>query len=208
LIVIKRTQKACFPGRSSAWSAVIEQQRSRDQYDHLLAALLVVQPKAALDGLFVGEPQSKKGPRRGRGELGFFRVRPFDFVEPDLLIQWCEEDTSARFPLAASGIAPFEVDTEKMPRVWNPVALRLLAGAPDRVEVAKQLIAHFSPITFWGSRADVLEAGGRLLDELRQFQDEALNAYVAQEKERLSRVVQEERKADRLSDVERDDRFE
>ena len=169
---------------------------------------MTVQPKAALDGLFVGEPQSKKRPRGRSSDLGFFRVRPFDFVEPDLLIRWCEEDPSARFPLAASGIAPFELDAGKMPRTWNPVALRLLASAPDRVAVAEQLIANFSPISSWGSRADVIEASGKLLDDLRQFQDEALSEYIAQQRERLFNVIEDERKTDRMMDIERDDRFE
>jgi len=197
-------QEMCFKLRES----VANYEALADQYNDLLSALLTVQPKAALDGLFVGEPQSKKRPRGRSSDLGFFRVRPFDFVEPDLLIRWCEEDPSARFPLAASGIAPFELDAGKMPRTWNPVALRLLASAPDRVAVAEQLIANFSPISSWGSRADVIEASGKLLDDLRQFQDEALSEYIAQQRERLFNVIEDERKTDRMMDIERDDRFE
>jgi hypothetical protein len=197
-------REMCFKLRES----VANYEALADQYNDLLSALLTVQPKAALDGLFVGETRSKKGTRSRSSGLGFFRVRPFDFVEPELLIRWCEEDPSVRFPLAASGIAPFEVDKEKMPRTWTPVALRLLESAPDRVVVAEQLIAHFSPISSWGSRADVIEASGKLLDDLHQFQDEALNNYTAQQRERLSNIVEEERKADRMMDIERDDRFE
>jgi hypothetical protein len=179
-----------------------------DQYNDLLSALLTVQPIAALDGLFVGEPRSKKKPRGRSSDLRFFRFRPFDFVEPDLLIHWCEEDPSARFPIAASGIAPFELDTGKMPRIWNPTALRLLASAPDRVAATEQLIANFSPISSWGSPAEVIEASGKMLDDLGQFQDEALNNYIAQQRERISNVVEEARKTDRMMDIERDDRFE
>jgi hypothetical protein len=197
-------REMCFKLRES----VANYEALADQYNDLLSALLTVQPKAALDGLFVGESRSRKKPRGRSGGLGFFRIRPFDFVEPDLLIRWCEEDPSARFPLACSGIAPFELGTGKMPETWNPVALRLLASAPDRVAVAEQLIANFSPISSWGSRADVIEASGKLLDDLRQFQDEALNIYIAQQREWLSNVVEEERKTDRIMDIERDDRFE
>ena len=197
-------REMCFKLRES----VANYEASADQYNDLLLALLTVQPKAALDGLFVGELRSKKGFRRRSSELGFIRVRPFDFVEPGLLIRWCEEVPSARFPLAASGIAPFELDKDKMPRTWNPTALSLLTSAPDRVAVAEQLIANFSPISSWGSRADVIEASGKLLDDLRQFQDVALNNYIVQQRERLSNVVEEERKTDRMMDIERDDRFE
>jgi hypothetical protein len=197
-------REMCFKLRET----VANYEASADQYNDLLSALLNVQPKAALDGLFVGEPRSKKRHRGRSGELGFFRVRPFDFVEPDLLIQWCEEDPPARFPLAASGIAPFELDTGKMPRIWNPTTLRLLANAPDRVAVAEQLITNFSPISSWGSRADLIEASGKLLDDLRQSEDEALNTYISQQRERLSNVVEDERKADQMMDIERDDRFE
>jgi len=197
-------REMCFKLRES----VANYEALVDQYNDLLSALLTVQPKATLDGLFVGETRSKKGPRGRSRDLGFFRVRPFDFVQPDLLIRWCEEDPSARFPLAASGIAPFELDTGKMPRTWNPAVLRLLASAPDRVAVTEQLIANFSPISSWGSRAEVIEASGKLLDDLSQFQDAALNSYIAQQRERLSNVVEEERKTDRMMDIERDDRFE
>jgi hypothetical protein len=171
-------------------------------------ALLTIQPKAALDGLFVGAPRSDKRSRRGHSELGFSLVRPFDFVKPDLLMEWCEEDPSASFPLAASGVAPFETDAEKMPTAWSPTALRILANASDRVSVAEQLIANFSPINSWGSRATVIEASGSLLAELNQFQDDALDRYINQERERLSDVVDEERRTERLADIERDDRFE
>jgi len=197
-------RKMCFKLRES----MANYKALADQYNDLLSALLTVQPKAALDGFFVGEPRSKKRPRGRSRDLGLFRVRPFDFVEPDLLIRWCEEDPSARFPLAASGIAPFELDKDKMPRTWNPTALRLLASAADRVAVAEQLIANFSPISSWGSRAEVIEASGKLLDDLGQFHDEALNNYTAEQRERLSNVVEEERKTDRIMDIERDDRFE
>jgi hypothetical protein len=197
-------REMCFNLRESA----ANHEASADRYNDLVSALLTVQPKAALDGLFVGEPRSKKGPRGRSGELGFFRVRPFDFVEPDLLIRWCEEDPSARFSLAASGIAPFEFDSGKMPKTWNPTALRLLASAPNRIAVAEGLIANFSPISSWGSRADVIEASGKLLDDLHQFQDESLNNYIVQQRERLSNVVEQERTTDRMMDIERDDRFE
>ena len=124
----------CFELRES----VANYKTLADQYNDLLSALLTVQPKATLDGLFVGESRSKKRPRGRSGDLGFFRVRPFDFVEPDLLIEWCEEDPSGRFPLAASGIASFELDKDRMPTTWNPTALRLLASAPNRVAVGEQ----------------------------------------------------------------------
>ena len=53
--------------------------------------------------------------------------------------------------------------------------------APDRVEVLKQFVRRFRPITWNGSRAAIIESNAELLNVLEVYPDPAVVKFVAED---------------------------
>jgi hypothetical protein len=132
----------------------------------------------------------------------------FHFLDEDLLISWCDVDPATRYPIAASGIDVFELGPDKTPTRWSQVALNLLARTPDRIAVMEKFIGRFSPRSWCGSLATIMEADAKLLDEVRSLNDIELNKYIDQQKARIEKIVVDERRVERMADMERDESFE
>jgi hypothetical protein len=53
-----------------------------------------------------------------------------------------------------------------------------------------------------------MEADAKLLDEVRSLNDIELNKYIDQQKARIEKIVVDERRVERMADMERDESFE
>ena len=133
---------------------------------------------------------------------------PFDAVQESDVFEWCDRDPPNRYPTIASVISLFRRSDEKAPLQWTDTALHLLEKAPDRVAVLKGFVRRFSPTSWSGSRAAVVEARAKLLDELAGYPDAGVVNYIAQEKIRLAREIERERQLENQRDKAADERFE
>jgi hypothetical protein len=177
-------------------------------HDDLLQGLFSVQPFAALDGLFASDSTKGKLVLRILNDFQELRKNPFDSLTESVLLAWCDHKPHVRYPIAAAGITVFRHADQPGPREWTKVALRVLEKAPDRVEVLRGFVRRFSPMGWSGSRAAIIEANVKLLDELETYPDPAVVDFVAKEKIRLRGVIDYERRLETASDKERDERFE
>jgi hypothetical protein len=180
----------------------------RDQYNHLFAALFAVQPRAVLDGLFGGAKHNAKQGYVGFAGNPFLTLHLLHCADEGVLISWCDVDPVVRYPIAASGIDVFELGGDKIPTGWTPIALKLLDRAPDRIAVMEKFIDRFTPTSWWGSLATIMEASAKLLDDVRSLNDIALNEYIDQQRGRIEKIAIEERRVERMMDMERDESFE
>ena len=130
-------------------------------------------------------------------------------VPEDVLLDWCDQEAEVRYPAIAC-VLPISNSTEEVgPRKWTTVAIRLLDKAPDRVEVLKQFVGQFHPKSGWsGSLAAILESNAKLLDQLDAYPDPAVVDCVRDEKIRLAKVIEDERRQETALDRRRDERFE
>jgi hypothetical protein len=177
-------------------------------HDDLLLALFSVQPVAALDGLFAGDTTELKKSVHILHNIRSVRKNPLDVVPEDELLGWCDQEPQTRYPAVAAAITIFHHAEEAGPRQWTNIALCLLDKAPDRVEVLKQFVQQFSPMSWSGSRAAIVEANAKLLDDLMAYPDPAVAEFVAQEKVRLCSAIEQERRHETEMDKKRDERFE
>ena len=69
-------------------------------------------------------------------------------------------------------------------------------------------IRQFDPRTWSGSRASVVEANAKLLDELESHDDPVVTRFVAEERVRLNRLLEAEARLETATDKARDERFE
>jgi hypothetical protein len=174
-------------------------------HDDLLHALLGIQPAATLDGLFLAEPTAKMASGL---EYSFWdRRNPFDGVPEDELLNWCDVDPTTRFPLIASVVGIY-ASAQGAERAWSNIALRLLERAPDRIEVLKRFMRQFEPSGWTGSRASAIEVNAKLLDQLTFLDDMTLQQFIAAEKIRITRFVEDEKRRELQQDRAANERFE
>lgn len=177
-------------------------------YDDLLSGLFSAQPAAALDGILAGNEAELNLGISILNNARTHRSSPLDTVSEDDLLAWCVKDPRIRYP-AVAAISTIYHPTEGIsPRQWTAVALRLLEKAPDRVAVLKQFIRQFSPMSWAGSRAAIVAANTKLLDELEAYPDAAVAKFVTEEKVRLIQWVEQEKRQETELDRARDERFE
>jgi hypothetical protein len=174
----------------------------------LLAGLLGAQPAAVLDALCSGGMAETKQGIRILQDVTRLSKNLLDVVPERVLLDWCDKQPKSRYPLIAACVTWSFAADETGPRRWTSTALSLLKNAPDRVELLKAFLSRLSPTSWSGSRATIMESNAKLLDDLKGFSDPALIEFIAQEKVRLSKEIEAERRAEQLADRTRDERFE
>jgi hypothetical protein len=174
----------------------------------LLQNLLATQPAAALDSLCSGDAaEIKQGIRIIEGASRYDK-NLLDVAPEGDLLDWCDQEPKTRYAIIAAGITWSLAAEETGPRRWTNTALALLNKAPDRVAVLKAFVRRFSPMSWSGSRATIMASNAKLLDELEGYPDLAVTEFVAQEKLRLNKEIEAERRAETLADRLADERFE
>ena len=175
---------------------------------NLLGALFEVQPTAVLDALFAGEEKDYQAAVRVFQCLGNHRGSPADAISCEALIAWCEEDGKRRYPLAASVITFASRPEASGPQVWSEQAKALLASTPDPRSVLTVFTERFRPMSWSGSRAAMIEANARLLDNLESHVPPGVMPFVNEAKIQLAQAVARERQSETEDDRVRDERFE
>jgi hypothetical protein len=188
--------------------AVSKSETSAFFHEELLQILLDAQPIAALEALCGDNATDLKLGIRILDQAARLRRNAFDSVPEDYLVSWCDQQPDTRYPAAAAGVTSVQPSGDTGRPQWTSTALKLLDKAPDRVEVLKKFIGQFSPMSWAGSRAGIVESNAKLLDELAGYPDTALVEFIAKEKVRLAEAIKMERQTETLFDKERDERFE
>jgi hypothetical protein len=210
--------EACLAGSGGerTASSVAERLRSAVEVGHthwfsnqdVVHALLKLHPQVVLDELIGGEDLA-----RLRGSLGFdssasYRGNPIDVVSCAELLAWCEKEPARRWLLAASVITFAHREAEGGPKGWTEQAILLLAKASDPQRVLDIFIRRFSPMTWGGSRAALIEENARLLDSVEPHVPPGLMPFVTAAKTLLAQEVAYERRRETERDRAQDERFE
>lgn len=176
-------------------------------HDDLLDGLLTTQPMATLDAFFDGDEETIRLGQRFFGRLFSHRQNPVDVIDNSTFEKWCRYDPSVRYPILASIITPFKKFHDQ-PLKWTDQALFLLRNAPNKLEILKKFLVRFVPNSWSGSRAAIIESNMQLLDDLKEFEVGDFAQYISQEKIRLKKYIEQERKSELERDRFSDERFE
>lgn len=169
--------------------AISKSETSAYYQEELLQVLFRAQPLAALNALCGENAEDLKVGIRIMEEAGQFRANPFDSIPEKDLLNWCAQQPETRYAAVAGGVSALKSFSEPGRVQWTDTALSLLDRAPNRVEVLKGLMRQLRPFGLSGSRASIVEANSKLLDELAQHSDPAVREFVAAEKSRLSQWI-------------------
>jgi hypothetical protein len=164
---------------------------------------------ATLDGLFGGEAKVRaRGFATLEEDLEHLHQNPLDGLPDEVVIAWCKQQPTTRYPIMAKVVRLTDRPDEKAALQWSGIALSLLDQAPDKIAVLKEFTKRFLPMSWSGSRAALVEANAKLLDALDDYPDAALVAFVLTEKARLAAYIDAEKRSEALSDRAKDERFE
>jgi len=173
-----------------------------------LAALLERQPIVVLSALFSGDEEDVWAGAEVFNHLRDHQHSAADAVSCETLISWCDGEPSKRYPIAASIITFARRAETNGPLVWSEQAIALIVKAPEPEKVLKVLVDRFTPMSWSGSRATLMEAHARLLDSLESHVPSGLLPFVNESKAELTQAVAQERQWETQHDRERDERFE
>ncbi|MGJ7609237.1 hypothetical protein ACSFA7_33230 [Variovorax sp. LT1R20] len=188
--------------------AVAAYETSSFDNEDLLKVLLELQPTPVLDALFDDDEENQLTGISVFERLDSLEGSPADAISSDALIAWCERDRERHYLLAASIITFAHRPEANAPLGWSEQARALLARAPEPASVLARLIERFSPMSWSGSRAALMEANAELLNHLEPNIASRLERFVAQAKAQIAREVARERLSETEYDRARDERFE
>ncbi|OAI57595.1 hypothetical protein AYO50_01315 [Acidobacteria bacterium SCGC AG-212-P17] len=178
-------------------------------HGYLLESLLIVQPSATLDEFLGVQEYEHEAGCRIFDYVWSWNKNPLDVVPPEQVVAWCRQDSQVRFPRIAAFITVSRNIDKPGERAWSEAALQLLKDAPDRSAVLKEFVNQLVDIHSWsGSRAAVIEANAKLLDQLIDYPDSRVVDFLLDEKRRIHEVIESERTREDSFDKQRDERFE
>ncbi|MEA2893499.1 MAG: hypothetical protein QOI05_4292 [Bradyrhizobium sp.] len=174
----------------------------------LVESLLKTHPRETLDELFAGDAKARARGVNIVAELRRSQKNPLNSVSDETIIAWCNESPEIRFALAAASCTLFVRPTEAVGYEWQPIAERLLANAPDRPAVLREVMARIRPRSWSGSYATALASRAKLLDTINVGDDAALQAMVAEAKRQFAEDVERTRRAETVEAKAETGRFE
>lgn len=183
---------------------------SYDLHD-FVRAIFRVQPSVALDAFL--QPPSKFRLRYPNilsmfEDVTKFHRYPISEIEDEVILNWCEEHPGRNFVAAATSIPYCQMSSDGGGLVWTDLALKLLQKAPEPQQILRTLAARFSPHSWSGSRAAIIEANSQLLTVQEQSNNAKLAQVARQERERLLSEALEERCLESGRSHREDERFE
>ena len=174
----------------------------------LLNSIARTQPEIFLDG-FLSDGQIEDIRQGRRFWSGLERQEnPINQIREDVLVTWCEKDSAVRYPLLASAMEAFKKSDKTGRLEWKPIVYIILERAPELAAVLEHLGDAIRPMSWTGSRADVLEARTVLFAELEEHDDAEVCAWAASQGFRLKEMIRVEREQETRSSRERNESFE
>ncbi|MCB8818765.1 hypothetical protein [Desulfosporosinus shakirovi] len=177
-------------------------------FQHVIRELANVQPGVFLDE-FLGEvfnfsPYIK--------QLFTKRIRsspnPLTQIDDELIINWCEINPTTRYPKVASTIVPYVKSEDEDRLVWSTLALKIIANSTDPIPVLNNFKSAFRPMSWSGSRADILQSRLLLVLDLKEHQDPLIASWARQEEKIFKKEISSEREWESKRFHDRDERFE
>jgi hypothetical protein len=201
------------PGESAARSLCDRIRKGLSDYsftayghEQLLQILFKLQPRVALDVLF--DKQSAEGALNvdDFDDPSDRRKNPLDEVPQAEILSWCDERPTERYATLSRAVSFHSNEGSGI--TWTPLAREMLKRAPDSLAVLKHFVGRFSPTSWMGSRAAIVEARLPLLEQLDGIVGESISEFIREARTELVEDITRSRKWETERDSDRDERFE
>jgi hypothetical protein len=176
------------------------------QHNELLTGLLETQPFATLDTFF-RNPEKTATSNIFRNAT-HNQTNPFNHLPEAALLEWTNRDPVVRYPAIATVIDAFKSTEHGNANIWNPTAISVVHNCPDPIAAMQELVERLRPQSWSGSRAAILESNAKQLDLFETRGNEALAAFMVEQKAQLLGEASREREWENKVNKQRDETFE
>lgn len=188
--------------------AILYHQTYKFDYIQLLNKLAELQPKIFLDE-FLGREDVEQYKREWLfSDDSERRENPMTNIPDEMIIAWCEQHPSSRYPIAIAAVDTFEKSTETEKYEWRPIVNCILRNAPELEKVLEQLGRALRPSGWSGSLADILEKRSVLLQDLQDHENAEVVSWAKSHYIRLQQGIASEREREQAWDRDRNESFE
>lgn len=157
--------------------------------------------------LLQGEIKDYKRFRAFEGSSHF--ENPLSQIEPTDLTAWCENAGEASaWSLVARAISPFGSSRDNGIDNLTEQGLALITASPNPVEVLSVFVEHIAPMSWSGSRANIVGQRITALEEISEAAIPRVAEYLAEVVPKLRKMEQEERDREVKRDRDDEQRFE
>lgn len=189
--------------------AILENRTYPMHYPQLLDCLAKVHPIVFLDE-FLKEGDVEDYQRRRIFFIDDIEGRegPLDQISDTDLQSWCISDPSSRYPLVASAIKPYKKSDQIGKYQWHPFVYTIFDKAPDLQDVLEHLADSMLPMSWSGSRADILESRAALYQDLYDYENEEVAAWANSQYAKLQGTIKRERAWENQAKLDQNESFE
>jgi len=177
-------------------------------YPRLLCCLAKKQPLVFLDSFLSNiESHNYRIARIFTDDIDH-GVNPLSRIADNIIIDWCEINPSDRYPVVATSIVAYRQGENNDQFEWTPLSLTIIDNAPDAVAVLNGFKRAFRPMSWSGSRADIMEKRLSLISSLKSHQNPIVSEWACHEEKMFKDEIRSERQGEGQHNRSRNERFE
>ena len=169
-------------------------------YPLLLNSLAKAQPTIYLDVFLKDYPPFTYDNEQCHG--------PLDQISDIDILSWCEKDPSSRYALFASWMQAFRKSDKTGKYEWKPFIYMIFDKAPVLEDVLNHLANKFSPMSWTGSRANILQDRAVLYQDFYEHDKNEVAAWARSEHTKLQERIRKDRELENQENREQNERFE
>ena len=206
----------CFNGEStyytalSIWTnfrqAILEPKIFMGDFSYLFDALVKKQPKAFLNGFIDGSDDIYRITDIKLPIHSGDKVDLLSSISTNTIIKWCDEIQETRYLIIASIITPYQTIEGRLE--WSELAKVILRSYSDPVKILNKFKVSLKPMSWSGSRADILSKRLPLISSLKNYPNGAVSDWAKSEEIVFRREISSERKWDLKQEYESNESFE
>lgn len=210
--------KRCFTGKSAEGNAGIickkifqawkEYNINSLDYDDVIKALAIIQPKVFLDMFLEEGIKNDYDIERMFSVNSILNVYPLTYINEDLIINWCEIDPEIRYPVIAPMIIPFQKNEKNDELEWRPFALKIIYNSHNTIMVLDKFSSIFRPNSWSGSRAEIMQSRLCLISSLKTHEDPLISEWACKEEKTLENEICSTREWEFRNEIEHNECFE
>ncbi len=213
--------EACFVGEDAVPAAkilcnnlskaLLKYKVSRMDYTHLLEGLARKQPQVFLETFLSDKEDINYQITRmfiDDLDYSYHNTNPLSQIADNVIIDWCENNPSVRYPVAAASIVAYRQGGNENRLEWTPLSLTIIDNAPDAVAVLNKFKRACRPMSWSGSRADIMQKRLSLLSSLKYHKNPVVSEWARNEERVFEEEIRSERQLEEKDNRSRDERFE
>lgn len=177
-------------------------------FNKVLNALATNQPIAFLEGFFEKDMEIEFGFSKDCLSEIIHHANPLSKISDDLIIEWCSINPTIRYPVIATEIVPFQFSEPENRLVWTLLALIIMKNSIDPIIILNEFKTAFSPMSWSGSGADIMQKCVVLFDDLKIHENPKITEWAKKEEVQFKEQILVERKWANDRESERNERFE